>query len=232
MIIGSLNLMHAGREDFAFCSRSPSAAQARILTQLYDAVHGFISDAPMWPSGAEIRDCLRLTSGYVPEGGAAVPLGDGAGVPGTAATIPVSQLLHDTQPHVAGQCRRPAALLLPLARRPKKLVKCYTRLSRSYPTLVDKACAGGLQRLVRGNRVWKHNGKRMVGGAFAVKKDEHKDRMISDLPVNQLVDQSKVLRPRFGYPPRLRALVATPGRMLVVRKRDLRHYFHQLLLGA
>ena len=55
--------------------------------------------------------------------------------------------------------------------------------------------------------------------------------MISDLPVNQLIGPERVLRPRFGFPPRLRSMMAVRGRYLVVRKRDLRHYFHCLQIG-
>ena len=204
LIVVSINLMHAGREEFSTRASTPSAAQARMLIGLYRAVHVFVRDASHWPTGDEIRECLRVTSGYAPEGGAAVPLGDRGGVPAAAATVSVSQLLQDSHPAVAEQCRFPAALLLPPELRPPKLKRCYARLHASYPKLVARNCAAGLQRLVPGSRVWHHRGKRMVGGAFGVRKSSTEDRVISDLPVNQLVDPAKVLRPRFGFPPRLR----------------------------
>ena len=78
----------------------------------------------------------------------------------------------------------PSSVLLPPARRPLKLKRCHARLASSYPCLVARNCAAGLQRLARGRRVHHHNGKRMVRGAFGVRNNSEEDRVISDLPVN------------------------------------------------
>ena len=202
-----------------------------MLISIFNRVDGFLSEAGAWPTDSEINECLRTTSGYSPGGGVAVPLGDKGGVPTLAADVHISEVLASSHPEAARQARDPSALLLPLQERPLVQKKCYSRLHKSYPKLVQRTCASGLQRLVRGRHVWKHAGKRMVGGAFGICKSETEDRFISALPVNQLVDPKRVLRPRFGYPPLLRTLKAKRGCHLVVRKRDLRHYFHHLRLG-
>ena len=69
------------------------------------------------------------------------------------------------------------------------------------------------------------------GGVFALFKSATEHRVISDLPVNDLIDPGKLPRPRFAYPPRLRVLRIPPGSVVTVRKRDARHYFHHLRVG-
>ena len=231
LTIVSLNWMHSDREELATCTHAPSAAQARVLLSIFSDANNVLSAAPRWPTEVEIRDCLRCTSNYVPGGGAAVPLGDRGGVPTSAADVSVADLLAESKTEVAKQARDPSSLLLRPCARPKRLANSFSRLHSSHPSLVQRNCKAGLQRLVRGRHVWKHNGKRLVGGASGIRKKDSEDRIISDLPVNQLVDPTKVLRPRFGYPPRLRSMLARPGTFLVVRKRHLRHYFHHLRLG-
>eukprot|EP00972_Heterocapsa_arctica_P010140 1488852-Heterocapsa_arctica.AAC.1 len=71
----------------------------------------------------------------------------------------------------------------------------------------------------------------MVGGAFGIRKTDDEHRVISDLPVNDILDPARLPRPRFAYTPRLRTLVTTPGTFVAVRKRDARHYFHHLRVG-
>ena len=67
--------------------------------------------------------------------------------------------------------------------------------------------------------------------AFAVPKDEDEDRVITDPAVNQLLDPDKLPRPRFAYIPKLRATRSYKPGVLVVSKRDARHYFHSLRIG-
>ena len=231
LVVVTINLLHSGREEGAHCTHAPSAAQMRMLLGIHQDIDGFFREAPRWPTDSEIKEYLCQSSSYRPACGAAVPLGDRGGVPASAADINVSEVLADFRPEVAEQARNPRILLLPPSKRPARCKRPHSRLADSYPRLVRRNCAAGLQRLVQGKHVWKHNGKRMVAGTFGIQKSDTEDRVISDLPVNDLIDPCMVCRPRFGYPPLLRTLVATKGRHLVVRKRDLEHYFHHLRLG-
>ena len=69
------------------------------------------------------------------------------------------------------------------------------------------------------------------GGAFAVRKDEAEDRVISALMgTNACVDAARLPRPAFGFMPALRACTTRPGRVLKTTKRDGRRDFHQFRL--
>ena len=56
--------------------------------------------------------------------------------------------------------------------------------------------------------------------------------MVSGLPVNDVLDPDRLPRPRFAYTALLRSMVARRGTALAFRKRDARHYFHHVRLGA
>ena len=65
----------------------------------------------------------------------------------------------------------------------------------------------GLQKRVGEAHVWKHRGKVLWNGAFAVAKDATEDRFISALvPLNHLLDPTKVPRPCFAYVPKMRSM--------------------------
>ena len=51
----------------------------------------------------------------------------------------------------------------------------------------------------------------MIGGAFGIPKSATEHRVISDIPVNDILDPAMLPRPRFAYTPRLRTLVTKPG---------------------
>ena len=81
VITAALNLFHAGSEEGAVCSSSPTAAHSRIHEQLCESLSGFLGEVSDWPSDSEIRELLRLSEGYLPSSGAALLLGELGGVP-------------------------------------------------------------------------------------------------------------------------------------------------------
>ena len=81
-------------------------------------------------------------------------------------------------------------------------------------------------------RIFKHKGKPLLNGAFAVGKNEEEDRAISNLvPLNALIDTSKFWKPVFARVPSLRVVTVRQGKRLRTSKRDARHFFHQLAVG-
>ena len=60
-----------------------------------------------------------------------------------------------------------------------------------------KNLKAGLHVPLRRWQVATHNGKMVKAGAFAVSKDEHEDRVITDPSVNQLLDLDLLPRHRF-----------------------------------
>ena len=101
---------------------------------------------------------------------------------------------------VAQQVTEPRSLLLPAHLRPQRLKRSHCMLDPSYARHVSRCVKAGLQRLAKPSGVWKHQGKLLLGGAFAVAKNATEDRVISDVAVNQLVDPLRVIRPQFAYP--------------------------------
>ena len=96
--------------------------------------------------------------------------------------VDLAEVLDKYYPDLAKQVRDPTTLLLPLARRPKKVRA--PSLDKSYGELVRKNVAAGLQVLSPEKGVWRHAGRVLKGGGFAVLKDAAEDRTISDLPIN------------------------------------------------
>ncbi|CAE7195342.1 unnamed protein product [Symbiodinium microadriaticum] len=132
---------------------------------------------------------------------------------------------------MADQVIRPEKLLLPSKRRPRRVKRGYTWLASSYPELVRRNVRAGLHRLKKPHQVARHRGVVCLAGAFAVRKDANEDRVITDPSVNQLLDPAKLPRPRFAYIPKMRTVAVPAGGILVVSKRDARHYFHRLQIG-
>eukprot|EP00971_Amphidinium_carterae_P115155 2280884-Amphidinium_carterae.1 len=184
-----------------------------------------------WASQDEIHEVMRVVDGYVPKTSLAEPLGERGGVPDFAGAVDTHAVLSTINSAMAKQVLCPKMLLLRKALRPKRLLRTSAMLDGTYKRFVLKMATVGLQKLVRPSRVWKHNGKPMIGGCFAVPKSPFEQRVISNLPVNQLVDPARVPRPVFAYPPRLRSVYVPLGAKVLLYKRDLRHYFHQLRIG-
>ena len=158
-------------------------------------------------------------------------LGVKGGVPSKAADVPLEQHLQSTFPEMAEQVVRPNALLLLSRRRPRHVKRGYTWLARSYPELVQRNVKAGLHCLKKRGQVARHRGALCLAGAFAVKKDEYEDRVITDPSVNQLLDPDKLPRPQFAFVQKMRSLTVPEGGVVVVSKRDARHYFHRLKIG-
>eukprot|EP00973_Karenia_brevis_P081454 11291160-Karenia_brevis.AAC.1 len=155
--------------------------------------------------GQDISTFLKHDSAYTGRT-VVLPLGVRCKVPQVAGRVDLAAELDSFAPALAGQVRHPSELLLRQRDRPQKLKKPFVRLDLSYPQLVDKAVASGLQQLRRLRRVARHHGKPIINGGFAAPKDEEEDRLISaDVPINQLLDPAKLPRRKFAYIPRLRA---------------------------
>ena len=89
-----------------------------------------------------------------------------------------------------------------------------------------------LQRLRVRHRISKHRGVPVVNGTFAVAKNSTEDRAISALcPTNDLIDASKLWRPKFARVSAFRTLAVRPGMRLRLYKWDTRHYYHMLRVG-
>lgn len=227
LLVGLVNTLYSDGAVDDRLLRVPSLPQRRVQDRPWAAAHDFFGAGSAWPELSAIQAFLLHSDGYRPRGSVAEPLDERGGVPPAAAQVPLA--LHF--PKIADQVRRPQALLLPPSPRPAAIGKHCTLVSSGYPQLVARANACGLQRLVAPNRVWKHRGRRLVGGIFAVPNGEGEQRVISDVAVNDLVDPAKVIRPAFAYPPRLRVMRTDKRRPIRVRKRDLRHCLHMLRPG-
>ena len=134
-------------------------------------------------------------------------------------------------PALAEQVTRPELLMLPEGRRGELTRLPHTHVGPDYDEFVRSTTRAKLQRIMKGRRLGRHKGRPLIGGSFAVPKDEKEDRSISDFPVNQLLDEDKLPRPVFAYIPRLRSLKTRKGRVLRISKRDARHDFHRLRIG-
>ena len=164
VIIAALNLLHAGSEEGAVCSSSPTAAHSRIHEQLCESVSGFLGELSDWPSDTEIREFLRLSEGHLPSSGAALPLGELGGVPPSAAEVSVSEVLRKSHPELARQAEEPTSLLFPPPLRPESVRKPHALLHKTYAKYVLRNVQVGLQRLAPVRSVFKHRGRPLVGG--------------------------------------------------------------------
>ena len=221
--VAILNFMYMGREEDAVGKLPASAAQGRILQLLLDRAMSFLSAAGAPPRRDSIREYLKVAGGYEPARGTAEPLGESGGVPPVAADVSLYDVLLPFDPQLAATAVEPTRLLLPKGMRPPLKRTRRPLLAPSYRNLVMKNVKAGLQTLVHPRRVWRHQGRIMLGGCFGIAKSPTEQRVISDLPVNDLFDPQLVPRPQFAYTPRLRTLVSSRGREIVVRRRDARH---------
>ena len=221
-----LNMLHGGQKMKFDCI---SAAHQRIQTRLESGLKDMMMDfSPMGTE--EVHEFLRHQEHYA-GGGPAIPLGSRGGVPSSAATVDLHSHLLENHPDLAAQVVEPKLLLLPSRKRPIKIKRGHSWLHSSYPALVERNVKAGLHILKKGKEVAKHRGRLCLTGAFAVKKDQTEDRVITDPSVNQLIDPQKLPRPRFAYIPKLRVSWVPRTGKLLVTKRDARHYFHSLRIG-
>ncbi|CAE8732571.1 unnamed protein product, partial [Polarella glacialis] len=207
--------------DFGSVLRHGLSCRRRSLSEhkAVQAVRDFVRGGLPSLQLSSVKEYLRHAEGYAgPSATTVLPLGAKAGVPTAAAEVDLASALKELYPEAAAQVAEPGRLLLPATQRPWKLKRPVVRIDATYPDFVRRCAKAGLQRLVKKGRVWKHRGRRLLTGGFAVPKDEFEDRAISAMvPLNQLVDQDKLVKPNLPS--------------LVKYKRDARHYFHTLKLG-
>lgn len=230
IVISVLNWMHGGQAGAKHDVKRLSAAHRRIHARIARILRGMVlTDEPILSRGG-LDQFLRQTQLYSGCGGV-LALGVRGGVPELAADVPLADHLDALDPTVAAQVRNPKLLLLPSAKRPRRLKRGYTWVSSSYPELVKKNVQAGLHCYKKRSQVANHRGCLVLAGAFAVPKDDKEDRVITDPSVNQLLDPLALPRPKFAYVPSLRALTVPQHGAVVVSKRDARHYFHRLQIG-
>lgn len=230
LLVSVFNWMHGAGQvalhDVKHLSRAHRRVHARMARTLQALV---LTDEPVLTRGG-VDAFLRQTQLY--SGcGAVLPLGVRGGVPDHAADVPLADHLEPFNPSMAAQIREPRLLLLSKGRRPRRVKRGYTWLSASYPELVKRNVQAGLHRYKKPSQVAKHGGVRCLAGAFAVPKDDSEDRVITDPSVNQLLDPDALPRPKFAYIPSLRSVTVPRGGLVLVSKRDARHYFHRLQIG-
>lgn len=230
LVIAVLNWLHGERggslRDVSILTAAHRRVHARIVRTLRESV---ITDDHVLSRGG-LETFLKEAELYKGSG-VVLALGMRGGVPDKAADVPLADHLEHFDPQVAEQIRNPQVLLLPKRRRPRRLKRGYTWLASSYPRLVKRNVMVGLHRYKKPSQVAKHFGVKCLAGAFAVKKDDKEDRVITDPSVNQLLDPEKLPRPRFAFVPSLRTLTVPSRGCIAVSKRDARHYFHRLRIG-
>ncbi len=228
MVVACLNWMHGEQRQ----GEMPvvSAAQRRVHSRIERTLEALVmTDEPIL-SKCGLEQFLRHTEFYTGEG-VTLALGMRGGVPDHAADVPLADHLRKHFPVMSQQVVNPGCLLLASKRRPRRVKRGYTWLAPSYPELVRRNVKAGLHRYKKASQVAKHRGVRCLAGAFAVKKDEFEDRVITDPSVNQLLDPQKLPRPKFAYIPGMRCLSVPKSGLIAVSKRDARHYFHRLRIG-
>lgn len=227
LVVAALNWMHGG---WSTPPEVLTAAHQRVHARLASTLSAVVmTDEPILsPVGLDaFTRHTQLYSGC----GVVLALGVRGGVPDKAADVKLADHLEPLFPELSQQVRMPTKLLMRAGDRPKRLKKVYTWVSSTYPSLVRKNVKAGLHKLRRVKEVAKHNGKLVLAGAFAVVKDQHEDRVITDPQINQLLDPSLLPRPKFAYVPSLRSTFVPAHGKIVVSKRDARHYFHRLQIG-
>eukprot|EP00438_Fugacium_kawagutii_P025458 Skav225622 [mRNA] locus=scaffold4894:165489:171342:- [translate_table: standard] len=138
LVISALNWMHGGQAGAQRKVRRLSAAHRRIHARIACVLQGMVlTDEPTLSHGG-LDQFLRQSQLY--EGsGAVLALGERGGVPELAADVPLAQHLEDLDATVAAQVRDPALLLLPSARRPRRLKRADWKRVTSWCMLAPQA---------------------------------------------------------------------------------------------
>ena len=229
LVVATLNSLYGGQFEVS-SPISLTAAHHRVHDRVVSALEAMVlTDEPILSS--EGLDSYLKQSEHYSGSGVVLALGVRGGVPARAADVPLHDHLKGMFPELAEQVVSPDSLLLASKRRPKRVKRGYTWLASSYPELVRRNVKAGLHCFKKPHEVARHRGVRCLAGAFAVRKDEHEDRVITDPSVNQLLDPTKLPRPKFAYIPKLRSILVPSSGVLVISKRDARHYFHRLRVG-
>ena len=221
-----------GSLEAACTSLAPTAAQRRAQQLAFAIVNTFLGDTTCVSGEHAIREILRLPDDYVGHGRLALLLGLRAGVPDRASAVSLEEELKVFDERMASQIEHPTELLLPSSSRPATLSRPFMKLDSTYPEYVKRNARAGLQRVRVRHRIFKHRGVPVVNGTFAVAKNSTEDRAISALcPTNDLIDASKLWRPKFARMSVFGTLAVRPGMRLRLYKRDARHYYHMLRVG-
>ena len=94
---------------------------------------------------------------------------------------------------MADMLLNPSSLLLPESERLDPLSrKPFTHVGDDYDDFVRSTVHAKLQQIYLLRGLARYLGRPLIGGGFAVGKDEFEDRFISDLPVNQLFNPAKL----------------------------------------
>ena len=185
----------------------------------------FVVHDVSWPTKDEVIEELARHIDYGGDGGKVLPLSSRCGVPQQAGGVNMAAVLEKSRPEMSKQVLFPRKLLLKKKVRPHVLKRLFVKVGADYKAFVAKCVRNRLMDMVPSSQVWKHNGKLVYSGAFAVAKDEVEDRFImAACPNNQLLDRERLPRPQFAYLPKMRSLLTTPGKRIVIYKRDVRHY--------
>ena len=232
LVITLVNHLYTGGGQRAVAIYEATAAQARVLSSMYQRLRTFLRDVPSVSGEEFVCKYLRESPGYETwDRGACLPLGETAGVPAVAAGVDLAKVLATDAPLVAEQILHPSALLLPKRDRPRA-PRPFMRLAASYPAYVQRCVKAGLQKLLPLRKIYKVKGRPLLSGCFAVPKDDTEACGISALcPLNSFVDATKIPDVKFGMPSRLRAAGGPWLQRLHVSKKDTRHFFHTLALG-
>ena len=227
-VVACLNWMHGVQGQGAL--PVVTAAHRRVHSRIERALEAMVlTDEPILTKSG-LDHFLRQSEFYTGDG-VTLALGIRGGVPEIAADVPLADHLRDRFPVMSEQVSQPGRLLLVSKRRPRRVKRGYTWLAPTYPELVRRNVQAGLHRYKKASQVARHRGVKVLAGAFAVKKDDVEDRVITDPSVNQLLDPELLPRPKFAYIPSLRSLSVPSGGVVAVSKRDARHYFHRLRIG-
>ena len=230
--ITACNLQFVGTSEASCTSLAPTAAQRRAQQRAFVIVNSFLGDTACVSGEHAIREFLRLPEDYVGHGRLALPLGLRAGVPDRASAVSLAEEVRFFDAKMASQIEHPTELLLSPSTRPTTISRPFVKLVSTYPDYVKRNVRAGLQRLRARHRIFKHRGVPAINGTFAVAKNSAEDRAISALcPTNDLIDASKLWRPKFARVSVFRTLVVRPGMRLRLYKRDARHYYHMLRVG-
>ncbi len=140
-----LNWMHA-ENAWDHPNKAPTVAQSRVQNSLLTRARSFLRQSDhLAPDGEDIKTYLRAeNTGYLSAARTALPLGERAGVPDSAAGVDTAAVLADFNPQLAEQCEEPEALLRGIETAVGSKVKPFSCLDRTYPALIQKAERAGL----------------------------------------------------------------------------------------
>jgi hypothetical protein len=190
------------------------------------AVFDSMKDASL--DSGTINSYAKLDHNYCKFVGA-LPLSSRAGIPGKAGTAQTAYILDGFDDELAAAARDPDKMLLPFDQWPQQPRKPFVYLDKSYPDLIAKSVAAGMNEYVDSSQLVHWLGEPRYGGGFAVPKDDAEDRWISPNEfTNDIICDELLPTMSVPYLPQLASTYIAPCDRALVSKRDARHYFHTL----